>query len=327
MNNVETDNKHFKGAGAFDAFLNLLSLISLAWVSWATGSIAFQLANKFLAGTNDLARMTYTAVFSEQSVKYAIASLIILTPIYFVAVNVLHKNYKDGKLNHQSGVYRWLTYLMLLISALSIIGSLVALIFGFLNGDYTSVVVVKILTVLIIASLIFSYYFYDLRRKDYNKKDKISIIFGSAVGVIIVILLIAGVMVIDSPTTVRLKMTDNLTVQNLESINNMLNQVYSMDKKLPDDMNSTRYQSILANANRDASKISYRKINDSEFELCADFLVDISKEQNATYYNQASWYAHGSGHQCFNQKPAIAGDIKGAPGVQEFPNPAPVVNQ
>jgi len=112
----------------------------------------------------------------------------------------------------------------------------------------------------------------------------------------------------------------------LDSLNIMLNQVYNMDKKLPDDMDSSRYQSVLANASKDTAKISYRKINDGEFELCADFLVDVSKDFDVRQYNEKSWYAHKLGRQCFQQKPIVVPtDLKTPAAIQEFPNPTPAV--
>lgn len=288
----------YKGKGALDAFLNLLLLITLGWLAWAIGAVFFQLINKYSGAT------AYgTVYFSESTIKVAIAALLVISPVFFGAVNVMHQKYKKDELNHDSGIYRWLTYLMLLVSALTIIGSLIALIAGFLNGDYTTNVVMKILTVVIIAGFIFGYNFFDLKRRDYSKINRIALALGTIVGVVIVLCIITGFMNVTSPQKTRLLMADSNAQMALSSISYMVSANYSTSGILDEMIDPSRY--VSSGINVDLTKISYRKLSATEFELCADFNLD-SADISPNKYNEMPtvditypWARHQKGHQCY----------------------------
>jgi len=295
---MPNDNSPYRGKGALDAFLNLLSFISLGWMSWAIGGIAFQLINKYLAESLKL-QIYYPTMYSQEVVKYAIASLIIVVPVYFLAVNLLHRNYKKNTLNHNSGIYRWLTYLMLLVSALTIIGALVRLIFIFLNGEQTWRIALKILTVVVIAAGIFSYYFYDLRRKAYQKYSATSLVFAIVLAIIVLVELAAGLMIIDSPAVTRNKQLDSQLVNDLTQVNYMLELDYQQDGAIPVDLSAAKYKNVIEAVKSD--KIEYSRKTANEFEFCATFLTDATMD-NSQGWQGDNWYYHGAGRQCFTKK-------------------------
>jgi hypothetical protein len=121
------EEQTYKGKGALDAFLNLFSLITLGWMSISIGVILFHIIDK-LFGSD---KVNFYTSFSQEGLKMGIASALIITPIFLIVIASLHKHYKNNTLNPQSGVYRWLTYLVLLVTALNIIGRLIQLIFQF----------------------------------------------------------------------------------------------------------------------------------------------------------------------------------------------------
>ncbi len=278
-----------KGKGAFDAFLNLLSLITLGWLAHAFGAVCFQLINKNLG---DLNSYIASPQYYNGMLKYGIASLLVITPVYFLAINLLHSQYKKGELNHNSGIYKWLTYLMLLISSLTIIGSLITLITSFLDGNYTLPFILKVLTVIVIASTIFGYYLYDLRRKDYAQKDKVSIIVGAIVIVIAVIAVVVGFLNVDSPLQARNRLEDSRTQEALSQAYYYINNSYYSEQKLED---SYDLPAVLSGYGFASQKISYRKVSDQEYELCADFK---GKDQ-MTGDKFTPWFNHEAGYQCY----------------------------
>lgn len=294
---METPNR-YEGKGALDAFLNLLSLITLGWMAWAIGGVIFQLINMYFG------IVSYgTAYFSESMIKVGIASILVIGPVFYGAVNVLHQKYKKNELNHDSGVYRWLTYLMLLASALTIIGSLIALIAGFLNGDYTVNVVLKIITVTMIAGFIFGYNFFDLKRRDYSKINNVSMAFGVIVGVIAVLCIVFGFMNVTSPVKTRMMLADNNAAMALSSISFMVSANYSTSGIIEEKIDPARY--ISSGINVDLSLIGYRRVSGTEFELCADFNLDSADISAAKASEMPSvdgtypWSRHAKGHQCF----------------------------
>lgn len=282
----------YKGKGALDAFINLLSLISLGWLAQAFGVVCFQLINKYFGDLT--AYYSYGSPYYESALKYGIASLIVIAPVYFGAVNVLHNKYKKNELNHTSGIYRWLTYLMLLVSSLTIVGSLITLINSFLNGNYTVPFILKVATVIAIAGVIFGYYFYDLRRKDYLKKDLVSIIVGSIVGVLTVALVVVGFMSVETPAQSRAKAEDSRTEQALAQLVYSIANSYSGTQKLETSYNLPE---MLSGSNLPTDNIIYSKVSETEFQLCTTFLTKITNPypQDMTI----PWFNHGTGYICY----------------------------
>jgi len=60
----------------------------------------------------------------------------------------------------ESGIRKWLTYFILLVSAVVMIGWLIGTISSFLNGELSLKFILKSLTSILISALIFSFYLY-----------------------------------------------------------------------------------------------------------------------------------------------------------------------
>lgn len=290
---------NFKGKGALDAFLNLLSLITVGWMSIAVGMILFQLINKFFASK----AVDYEAYFSQGPLKFGIASAFILTPIFLAVSAWLHHNYKIGQLSHQSGIHRWLTYLMLLVSALTIIGRLIYQLFRFLDGDYALAVILKTLVILLIAGGIFGYYLYDLIRKDFSKKSLVSKIAMTLVIIISLASIIGGFLIIDSPAKARAVKFDQQRVNNLYNLDGMINDYYWQNKELPADLSASKFSQFKDPEN--GTPYGYKILGEKEYELCATFSLAVDFDTNNRdymYTGNKDWSYHQAGYQCFSAK-------------------------
>lgn len=291
-------NQTGKGRAALDAFLNLLSLITVVWLAYSVGGVVFQLINKYL-GNLEPAFGSISANY--YALKISLASLIVVTPVYFGVINVLHRKYKQGELDHTSGVYRWLTYLMLLVSALTIIGSLIALISGFLNGNYTSNFILKMLTVIVIAGFIFGYYFFDLKRQDYLKAHIVSIVVGAIVGLAVLASVVFGFLSVPTPIDARNQLLDEQKISALTNVYSYVLDGFRNADKLQAELDLTQLENLAAPGTYDG--IEYRKIDEKNFELCAVFLAkaDPAKYQQyaSPYYPTMAWQSHEAGRQCF----------------------------
>jgi hypothetical protein len=302
----ELKNEQFKGKGALDAFLNLLSLITVGWMSIAIGVILFQIINKFFT----VQAIDYVAQFSPNALKFGIASAVIVTPVFLAVCSWLHHNYKIGKLNHQSGVHRWLTYLMLLVSALTIIGRLIYQLFRFLDGDYASAVILKTLVILAIAGGIFGYYLYDLVRKDFSKQSKTSQISFALVVIVVLASVVGGFIIVDSPAKARIVKLDAQRVSDLYNLDNMINDYYQQNKKLPADLLAERFSQFKDPESK--KPYDYKILGEKNYELCAAF--SLAYDPNRSDYNylgNKDWSYHGVGYHCFSS--TIYQDSKPAP--------------
>ena len=61
-------------------------------------------------------------------------------------------------------IRKWLIYLTLFLSALVLIGDLVVLVNGLLQGELTTAFILKVVSVFVVIGGIFLYYLWDVRR-------------------------------------------------------------------------------------------------------------------------------------------------------------------
>lgn len=293
-----------KGGGALDAFLNLLHLITLGWVAVSLGQVLFWIISKFFS------QALYYGIQSQSTLKFGIASLIIVTPVFLGVAGFLHRQYKENKLNHQSGIHRWLTYLMLLISALTVIGDLIALVFRLLDGDYAIAFLLKILVIFVIAGGVFGYNLYDLRRKDYAKRNTVSMASFIAVIAVVLVAIIGSLFMVDSPQSSRLQQIDQTRVNDLSELNSLISSYYYENKTLPANLSDTKFTRITDP--QTSAPYVYAVSGPKAYQLCATFALKANVDRNQ-YLGNDDWYYHNAGYQCFTKK--IVDDINAKPGI------------
>lgn len=298
------------------AFFYMLSLVALVFASLATGMVVFQIINKKVVDLLTLA----PGGFEQEALKIAISAIIIAAPIYFVMMRLINKSLLAGKLDKESGVRKWLTYFILLISAVVMIGWLIGTINSFLNGELSLKFILKSLTSILISALIFSYYLYDIRRKDVGKNNNIIRAYYYGSMIIVLAVLIASFFFIDSPLTVRLQKYDQNIINKFSQIDNAINAYYGENKKLPSDLNkllnggSTYY--ILTGDITDPATgkaFDYNIKAKDAYELCAVFKT-VNKDQtdDKSVYFDTRWL-HDSGYQCLKQRVVFLDNAKPAP--------------
>ena len=92
--------------------------------------------------------------------------LVVSFPAYlFLSMRIDSEFAKDPE-QRASRVRKWLTYLTLFIAALFVIGDLVGLVYQFLKGELTIRIGLQILTVAVIAGVIFVYYLRSVGRDE-----------------------------------------------------------------------------------------------------------------------------------------------------------------
>lgn len=103
-----------------------------------------------------------------------------------------------------------------------------------------------------------------------------------------------------SPSAAKNMRFDQTRIQHIQSIESLMYTYYQKNMKLP----STIQESITDGAYREPfidpdtkSEYIYKKINASEYQLCATFGTDTTKHQNR--YVTESKYSHPSGYYCY----------------------------
>lgn len=95
---------------------------------------------------------------ADHRIRWAVAVLIVTLPLYlWLATRERARLAADPALQ-RSAIRNWMTYVTLLFAAAVLLGDLVAVIYAFLNGDFTLQFALKALVVAGIAGGIFGYY-------------------------------------------------------------------------------------------------------------------------------------------------------------------------
>ncbi len=276
------------------AFWYLLSLVALVFVAFSVGAIIFQIINKYVA---DVVTNVYESRVSMELLKFAISALIVATPLYFWMQSLISKSLKSGELDKEMGVRKWLTYFILLVAAVVVLGYLIAVINSLLDGEVKTKFVLKTLTVIAIAAVVFSFYFYDIKRENVTQgKDKLIItyLFGSII--IIVASLVFAFLVIESPKEARNRKIDLQAIDNFNAINVAVDNYYVANKKLPENLqmllaldNNVLLEAQLVNP-LSKKNIEYKPASDIQYDLCTDFLTDSIQNEYRTQWKYKVGY-------------------------------------
>ncbi len=280
-------------------FLYLVSYISLAYIAFGVGNILFEFINKLFP---DAVGFDYQSTFNQGVVKFAISSLFVAMPVYFILMKKISSFLSEGKISLESQVRKWLTYVVLFFSAGTIIGDLITLMNNFLNGDIAVRFLLKVLVVLLIAGAIFGYYFWDMRRKEVATKDaRINKVSFATSLVVVLGVFIFGFFIIDSPNLSREKRIDSQTVSELQNADSAIRNYFNEGGKLPEkitDLDKTNF----AFQFQQGSTLEYQKTAEDKFALCAKFLR--SNENDSQEFTGDSYdkeWKHAAGRICFER--------------------------
>jgi hypothetical protein len=295
-------------------FLYLLELVSLGFMTVSFGIILFQMINKNIADTVT----AYSGSFDQGALKFAISALLVSTPIFYVVGSFIQKSLFSGELKKDSGVRRWLTYLILFVSFLIFVGWLIAFVYNFLNGEVTMKFILKTLSVLVIAGTVFGFYLYDIRREAVeNIKDKVLKIFFISTLSAVVIVFAASFFVVEPPAAARDRLLDGQIINSFGMIYQCVDQYYRDKNILPGDFAAIQSDCSYLTADnlRDTqtgTAFAYTVLSTTTYEICANFRT--SNLVNNNYAPAASPAMIGSnstfhdkGYQCLKNQiyPAV----------------------
>ena len=145
-----------------DVFLHLLAIDSLYTSAISFMVLIFQYINVFLPDA--LENNYYELSSAYNSIRWSIASLVVVFPVYVLTSSSLDKGYRKSPAKRDLGIRKWLIYFTLFAAALIIIGDLVTLIYNLLGGELTLRFLLKVATVFFVSGSVFGYYLWDLRK-------------------------------------------------------------------------------------------------------------------------------------------------------------------
>jgi hypothetical protein len=302
-------------ASTVEVVLNLFSFILLGGVASALIVLFYQIINHYFPDSLQIGYSYYDT--SSSSIHYAIAALIIGFPLYVVTVKMWFRRYREDEAKIESKLTKWITYLVLLAAAVTIVGDLVVALFYFLQGEITARFFLKALVILVVFGFIFGFYYLERRKIQYkiNISRNTFNIFGYAVGLLVLLGIILGFIAGGSPTTERKRGFDETRSQNLSALASCISGYGYNTKALPATLSALYEDSqysycSMSSDPETGTPYTYRIITPSEklgevtqgkFELCANFSLEATKESIArNEYTSVNdkWSLHGVGESC-----------------------------
>lgn len=288
-----------------DFFLHLSAFAVLYFLAFALISLLFTLIDyKF----PDAITGYYGDPYSG-AVRFSIASLVILSPIFLFLMRMIQRETRTMPERAKLGIRKWLTYITLFVAGATVIGDLIALLNAFLGGALPTTFALKAAVLLVVAGLGFGYFFLDLRR--YWETNRTNLGYAAYAFIAIVLgSIILGFLVMGSPTTQRELRMDAERVNNLSTIQYQIVDYWQRNSKLPAtlaDLNdSLGYYGVPTDPETN-QPYTYSVTGANTFQLCATFAQSSAIEMNGEYYPElsmvkdASNWKHDAGNHCFTR--------------------------
>lgn len=248
-------------------FLHLFTFVALYISAISFGSLLFGYINRWFP--DRLAPYLQYDGFSS-SLRWSIASLIIVYPLYLFALWYMKREFFRFPALEESRIRKWLTYFTLFVAAVAMVTDLVTLLYNFLGGEISARFILKVLAVLFVAGIIFVYYFFDVRGKTIPNAR----MFAIGVSALVALAVIYGFFIVGSPQTQRLRRFDQERSQHLQQIYYQVRNFWDMRYGLPASLDDIRKLDPFAEIPRDPENdtpYEYRITGENTFELCATF--------------------------------------------------------
>ena len=286
-----------------DFFLHLLSNVALYYCAGWLVSLLYDYIN-FQFGKNN-----FGTEFFSGSMRWAIASLVIVFPVYILVTRSLNRDMEANPEKKEMRVRKWLMYLTLSLASIALVVDLVALIYQFLSGEFALTFFLKVLAVALVAGMVFAYYFYELRREA-GKSAPSRLVFRYSAIAFVTLAVVGGFFIVGSPKTAREMQYDNQRVSDLSNIQWQVVNYWQSKGKLPATLDEiqdpiSNYMLPVDPQSGEGKVYEYKVIGKQAFELCATFSQkgNQSDAMSAPITKNSANYiwAHEAGRVCFSR--------------------------
>jgi len=282
------------------AFYYLLSLTALIFTALSVGMIVFGIIDSTVVDA--LSYNSYNGVDSQ--LKFAISALLIAAPIYYFLSHLINRGLRKKELSMDSSLRRWLTYFIILVASVIILGVFINVINNFLSGELTVRFILKALTVLIIAAAVFSFYFYDIKRQESLKKDLVLNLFAWISGLLVLAAFVSAWFFVESPQIARAKRLDQIVSNNIYQLEDAVNNYYAEYKVLPSNLDELKkaknvYVDPKSLVDPETKQpIEYRVDGDKQFSFCATYRTASGDEAQRNMPYGIGNREHSAGYDC-----------------------------
>lgn len=301
-----------------DVFLYLLSVITLIAVAVSTGVVLFQIINVYVPDIVSDPYFSRSTYYDEM--RASLAVLIVVFPVFFWVSRFLRKDLEKNPEKRELKIRKWLLYFTLFVASLVIIGDLISLLRGFLNGELSQRFVLKVLAVLMIAGSVFIHYFSELREK--VKQFKWIRSFDWVIVSLVALIVISAILIAGSPQNQRLVRLDERRTSDLQSIQWQIINYWQRKETIPaslDQLNDPIGGFVVPVDPETGENYEYAATGKLAFRLCANFKTTnrdessregssapvapvLVNEKSMEYMEGRSPWIHNEGRFCFERE-------------------------
>ncbi len=290
INNFK-ENKPKLSIGFF--FLCLGTLITLITSVVSFMNLVFGTLDKQFPDVLNASYQYGYNTYDFEGIRIALATLIIFFPI-FVAVSFFWKRFiKRGLGQIDEVIKKWLVYLILFLSSVVMAVDLVTLVKYFVSGEITSRFIYKVITVLVVAVLVGTYYYIS---EIWHGSEKFKKIYTNVCAILGILLVFGAIIysfsIMGSPAKQRLLRFDDRRVSDLQNIQYQIITYWQQKEKLPEELKDlasplTGYSLPVPPNFEKGEKYEYIAKDKDKlvFELCAEFALPMPKGwREGSYY-------------------------------------------
>jgi len=258
----------------------------------------------------DSAQYAWEYGSATATIRTTIAILVVFFPTYIILTRMVN-TIRRTEVGTYLKLTKWLVYISLLIGGGVLLGDLVMVLTGFLNGELTIRFVLKALTVLVVVGSAFVYYLADVKGY-WQTHEKNSIQYAAVASLLVILAIVYGFTKTESPSEVREKNIDSAQINDLNTIQSYIESYAVVNGELPNSLTEAFGGLTIPEASEGRADYSYEVVNDTNFKLCAEFAfaTDILQDRSAYLYepkgvmmieNAYNW-DHAEGVWCFERK-------------------------
>jgi len=291
-----------------DVFLHLLATSTLYACVVAVLTLCFQYVNWLLPD-----QLSFYANGILEMIRVATAVVIVFWPVFLFISQVIYRDISKHPEKKEQKVRKWLIYLTMFVSAVTIIITLSSLLYRFLGGDLTSAFALKILSVLIVAAGVFSFFWWDLHRI-ITVPNKAARWLAISVSVVLLIAVVAGFFIVGTPSQQRARRFDSQRITELQQIDSEVLNYWISQRQLPKTLVAiSEKQTYFLAPNDPETGTAYEYIiKDSlSYSLCGTFSLPSLEQElksksiaplaTAPYGGPTNQnWLHGAGRTCFD---------------------------
>ncbi len=235
---------------------------------------------------------------TQSDVRFAIASLVVMFPIYVGLSWYVAKDIQKFLYKQDITIRKIMIYLTLFVGILTLIGTLVSVIYTYLGGELSVQFGLKAAAVFVVALGVFSYYYYSLKR-DYSKEAMIPAVITIITSALVIAAVVWSISIIGTPSAMRAKKIDSTRLSDISRIQQEVFNHFQTTEKLPvtlEELNNafqgyavptdpiTKESYTYKVLQQPAFKMNYTTnkkelVSPATFELCAKF--DTTREYDA----------------------------------------------